>query len=397
MRSFSSFPKKKRLAFIYWGCILLLGIAGWIYWWIFWKYRAYTDDAYVEGNMVMLTPLRPGFVQSILTDETYLVEKGQLLVHLDETDSRIALQKAEENLAETVREVCQNFHLAFARRAEILSKKAEFVKAAQDYEHRSVVLKAGGVSLEDYEHAEAALRNSFFSLQMTELLFEKEYSLIRDTSILAHPLTLLAVSQARQAWVDLYRCKIYSPVKGLVAQRTIQVGMWVPAGQPLMAIIPLDQIWVNANFKETQMRLMTIGQPVKVTVDLYGDDVVFNGRIAGLPGGAGNAFSILPPQNLSGNWIKIVQRLPVRVEFDPEELIKHPLRIGLSTEAIVDLREQGLLVPTSTKGSPSYITDIFEREELGDMDWINRVIEANLDPSLKEFSNRSIHLELPDD
>lgn len=397
MRSFSSFPKKKKLAWTYWGIIFILGLIGWAYWWIFWKYRAYTDDAYVEGNQVMLTPLRPGFVQSILTDDTYLVEKGQILVQLDETDSKIALQKAEENLAETVREVCQSFHSAFALRAEILSKKAEFVKAAQDYEHRAVVLQAGGVSLEDYEHAEAALRSSFFSLQMTELLFEKEYSLIRGTTILTHPLTLLAVSQARQAWVDLYRCKIYSPVKGIVAQRTIQVGMWVPAGQPLMAIIPLDQIWVNANFKETQMRHMTIGQPVKVTVDLYGDDVVFHGRIAGLPGGAGNAFSILPPQNLSGNWIKIVQRLPVRVEFDPEELIKHPLRIGLSSEAIVDLREQGLLVPTSTKGSPSYVTDIFEREETGDMKWIHQIIEVNLDPSLKDFSNSPIQIEIPND
>jgi membrane fusion protein (multidrug efflux system) len=397
MNEIRTWSKKKKLATFYWLIIVFLLVAFAIYWWVFWKHRAYTDDAYVEGNQVMLTPLRSGFIQSILTDDTYLVERGQLLINLDETDAKIALQKAEENLAETVRQVCQSFHQVFALKAEILSKKALFIKAAQDYEHRAFVLQAGGVSLEDYQHAEAELRTSFFNLQMTEALFEKAYALVQGTTLLSHPQVLYASSEARQAFVDLYRCKIYSPVKGIVAQRSIQVGMWVPAGTPLLAIIPLDQIWVNANFKETQMRHMTIGQPVKVTADLYGDSVVYHGRIAGLPGGAGNAFSILPPQNLSGNWIKIVQRLPVRVEFPPEELEKHPLRIGLSMEATVDLREKGLLVPVSTEGSPSYVTDIFEKEELGDLNWINKVIEQNIDPSLETFLLKPLFIEAFDE
>jgi membrane fusion protein (multidrug efflux system) len=388
---------KKRFILIYWGLVVFLCIVGFFYWLIFWKYRAYTDDAYVEGNQVMLTPLVPGFVQSILTDETYLVEKGQLVVKLDDTDAKIALEKAKEQLASAVRRVCQNFHDVFALQAEVGSRKAQFIVAAQDYEHRVFVLDAGGVSVEDFEHAEAALRSTFFLLQMSEILLEKSYSLVQGTSIMNHPAVLLAASQARQAWVDLYRCNIYSPVKGLVAQRTIQVGMWVPSGQPLMAIIPMDQIWVNANFKETQMRLMRIGQHAKVTVDLYGDDVVFHGRIAGLPGGAGNAFSLLPPQNLSGNWIKIVQRLPVRIEFSEQELRAHPLRLGLSSEVTVDLKEAGALVPDSTAGSPSYITDIFKIEEKGDMSWIDEIIEQNLDPSLKQFANNSINLRQPNE
>lgn len=389
--------QRKRLALIYWGSIFLLCIIGYLYWLIFWKYRAYTDDAYVEGNQVMLTPLKPGFVQAIFTDDTYLVEKGELLVQLDATDAKIALQKAEEDLAAVVREVCQDFHEVFALRADIKSKKAEFIKAAQDYEHRRFVLDVGGVSLEDYEHAEASLRSSFFLLQMSEIMWERAYALVQGTTLLTHPLILASVSQARQAWVELYRCNIYSPVKGIVAQRSIQVGMWIPSGHPLMAIIPLDQIWMNANFKETQMRRMRIGQPVKVTSDLYGDDVVFHGRIAGLPGGAGNAFSILPPQNLSGNWIKIVQRLPVRVEFPQEELERHPLRIGLSMEATVDLSVDGPLVPDSTAGSPNYLTDIFQKEEVGDFCWIDGIIESNLDPSLKRFKLEPLCMGLFDD
>ncbi len=386
--------QRKRLAWIYWGSVALLGMIGFLYWLFFWKYKAYTDDAYVEGNQVMLTPLKSGFVQAILTEETYLVEKGQLLVQLDETDSKIALQKEKENLAAVVREVCQNFHEVFALQSNVQSKKAEFIKAAQDYEHRVSVLDVRGVSLEDFEHAVAALRSSFELLHMSEILWEKAYSLVQGTTILTHPLVLSSVSQVRQAWVDLYRCNIYAPVKGLVAQRAIQVGMWIPSGQPLMAIIPLDQIWVNANFKETQMRLMRIGQPVKVTSDLYGDDVVFHGKIAGLPGGAGNAFSLLPPQNLSGNWIKIVQRLPVRVEFDQIELEKHPLRIGLSMEAIADLSFKGALVPVLPIGAPTYLTDIFQKEESGDFSWIDSIIEANLDPSLLQFKCTPISIDL---
>ncbi len=392
MSYFSSLPKRKRMAWIYWGITALLLLAGFLYWWFYWKDRAYTDDAYVQGNQVMLTPLIPGFVKSILTDDTYLVEKGQLIVQLDETDAKIALQKAQENLAEKVREVCQNFHAVFALQAEVEARKAEFIKTAQDYEHRNFVLEAGGVSIEDFEHAEAALRSSFFFLHMSEVLLEKAYSLVQGTSIRENPSVLVAVSQARQAWVDLYRCNIYSPVQGLVAQRSIQVGMWVPSGQPLMAIIPLDQIWVNANFKETQMKRMRIGQPVQITSDLYGYETKFHGRIAGLPGGAGNAFSILPPQNLSGNWIKIVQRLPVRVELEESELRAHPLRIGLSMEAIVDLKAPGALVPASPKGSPSYVTDIFKKEEEGDLGWIDQIIETNMDPSLQEYAKNVLQM-----
>ena len=383
--------KRKNISFLYWGICAFLLIVLFFYWLFVWRFEAYTDDAYVEGNQIYITPLRPGFIQAIHTDDTFLAEEGQLLIELDRTDSEIALQSASENLAQTVREVCQMFHQVFALQSDIEIKKAELLKAAQDYEHRINVLNAGGVSLEDFEHAVAALSANFYGLKMTETLFEKALAAVQGTSIPNHPLVVSAADKLRDAWVQLYRCQIYSPAEGLTAQRTIQVGMWVKAGQPLLSVIPLNQIWVNANFKETQLKHMRIGQPVKIRADLYGSDVIFHGRIVGLPGGAGNAFSLLPPQNLSGNWIKIVQRLPVRVAIDPQEIKEHPLRIGLSMEATVDLHDQkGDFVPTSTAGSPTYQTPIFQREEIGDQEEIDLIILENLDPSLEFYIENTI-------
>jgi membrane fusion protein, multidrug efflux system len=363
-----------------------LGTAFFCVWLLFLRGRVHTNDAYVEGNQVYITPLKSGFITAIHSDDTYLVQKGQVLIDLDKTDALIALDLSEKHLAQVVREVCQMFHQVFVYRAEIEIKKAEYVKTAQDYEHRKAVIAEGGVSLEDFQHAIAFLSSSYYSLVMTELLYEKALSAVQGTAIRSHPLVLGAADRVRDAWVQLYRTQIYSPVEGLVAQRKIQVGMWVEAGQMLMSVIPLDQIWVNANYKETQVKRMRIGQPVKITSDLYGRETIFHGTIAGLPGAAGNAFSLLPPQNLSGNWIKIVQRLPVRVSLDLEELKRHPLRIGLSMEAVVDVgNQEGLLIPADSLGSPTYETPVYEEEEKGDLETILKIIDANLDPTLTAY------------
>lgn len=376
----------RRLSLIFWSIILAIALIGFLYWLFIWRFIEYTRDCYVEGNQIYITPLHSGFVTAIHTDDTFLSEKGRLLVELDETDSLIALDKAVKDLSQTTRDVCQLFHQVFALQSEIEIRKAELIKTAQDYDHRISVLTQGGVSVEDFEHAVAALTESFYGLKMTETLYEKALAAVQGTTLLNHPLIRSSADIVRAAFVHLYRCKIYCPQEGLTAQRTIQVGMWVNAGEPLMSVIPLDQIWVNANFKETQLRHMQIGQSVKITSDLYGREVVFHGKIVGLPGGAGNVFSLLPPQNLSGNWIKIVQRLPVRVALDPEELKQHPLRLGLSLEATVDLRDQkGMLVPTSSKGSPLYDTSIFDTEEKGDEQLIQSVILENLDPTLANY------------
>lgn len=372
------------------GSLLLIAL---LYWFFIWRFYKYTDDAYVEGNQIIITPLVPSFVKAIHTDDTFLIKKGQLIIELDDTDARIQLNRAEENLANTVREVCQLFHQVFVYKAEIEIKKALLIKTEQDFQHRDNVVLEGGVSLENYEHAVAALRESFFSLQMTEVLYFKSLSMVQGTSVRNHPLVQIACDKVLDAWVGLYRCKIYSPVEGLGAQRTIQVGKWVAPGDFLMSVIPLDQIWVNANFKETQLKKMRIGQPVKVTSDLYGRGVVFRGVILGIPGGAGNAFSLLPPQNLSGNWIKIVQRLPVRVGLPKEALLRYPLRIGLSMEATVDVHDEGgEMVPETTAGSPTYETPIYKLEEIGASNAIEKIFAENFDPNLEPYKTDPLKL-----
>lgn len=360
-----------------------LGVAGWE---IYSLFYAYTDDAYVEGNKIMIMPLHEGFITDIYTDDTFFVKKGDVIIQLDETDAKLTYENEKALLEKVIREVCQTFHRAFAYEADIEIKTAEFIKAKQDFDHRMAVIKQGGVSLENLEHAIAALRASYFSLKETESLYYKETSLIQGRSITDNPFVQSQTEKMKVAWVNLYRCKIYAPVDGLIAQRTAQVGMWFKAGDPLLSLIPLDQIWVNANFKETQMKRMRIGQKVKITSDIYGHGVVYKGKIVGLPGGAGNAFSLLPPQNLSGNWIKIVQRLPVRIALDEAMLKKYPLRIGLSMEATAALKSPNEgLIPTSSAGSPHYTTPIFLKEEDGVEEIIHTLLDLNIDRDLQPF------------
>lgn len=391
----SQAPKKTRKGlWIFTGIVSFAGLTVFLAWAFYLRNIAYTDDAYVHGNLVVLTPLHEGFVTDIYTDDTFLAEKGELLVQLDETDAKIRLKDSQEILAKTVREVCQIFHRTFAYQSEISVRMAELIVSKQDWDHRIDVINAGGVSLENLQHAEAALKASFFSLKETESQYLKERAMVLGTSIRSNPLVLAAVQRVVDDWVRLHRCRIYSPVRGIVAQRTAQVGMWVPAGTPLLSVIPLDQIWVNANYKETQMKHMKIGQKVDITADMYGLGVVYHGEIVGLPGGAGNAFSILPPQNLSGNWIKIVQRLPVRVALDPEELIRYPLRVGQTMRALTKLNTPNIgYVPKTTKGSPHYTTPIFETEELGVQGFIDEIISNNLDPALKDYLDHPLQID----
>ncbi len=387
--------RKRKLLALYFGAAFVILLLIFFLLWIFYlRFIEYTDDAYVQGNPVSITPLHPGFVTAIHTDDTFLVKRGQLVVELDQTDSKIALSLAKDRLAQAVRNVCEQFHQVFVYAAEIDLKTAELIRDAQDYLHRIGVFREKGVSLENFEHAIAQLRAQSASLKLSTALYNKSLSAVQMTTLRNHPEIAAAAQAVRDAWVQLYRCNLYSPVEGLAAQRTIQVGMWAPAGQPLLNVIPLDQIWVNANYKETQAKRMRIGQKIRITADLWGEDVVYHGKIVGIPGGAGNAFSLLPPQNLSGNWIKIVQRLPVRVALDPKEIEKHPLRIGLTCRAIVDTRDHGgRMVPDTIAGSPLYQTPIFEKEEWGDAAWIDQIIGENIDPSLSEYTLKPLPLQ----
>lgn len=386
--------KRRQWTCIYWSGCALLAISGTLYWMLVWKDRIWTNDAYVQGNQVYVTPLHSGFVTAIHTDDSYLVQKNSLLIELDRTDALIALEKAKEELAYTVREVCEMMHQVFADRARIDVIQSQWIRDAQDFEHRLHVVSAQAVSLEEYEHAVAALRESYHLLRQNESRYEQALALVQGVSIAAHPKIKAAADRVREAWVYLRRCQLYAPATGLAAQRLIQVGMWVKEGEPLLSVVPMDQIWVNANFKETQMRRMRLGQKAKVTVDLYGKSIVYHGTVVGLPGAAGNVTSLLPPQNLSGNWIKIVQRLPVRIELDLEEVRRYPLRLGLSSEVTIDVSDEtGPYLPSSSRGSPTYQTDIYREEEAGDVALIERMITVNLDPNLLDYRDNPLELE----
>lgn len=386
----STFKKQRALASILFFAVLaLIGVVVLALWLFQWRHIKNTSDAYVQGNKVVLTPLVDGFVTGIYSDDTFLVEKGQLLIQLDPSNALLSFEESLENYANKVREVCGIFHQVSAYLDEIQVKEAEWIKAQEFYQHRLEVLGQGAISLEDFQASEAKLEETFYQLSTAQNLYQKEVVKIIGRSIKDNPIVKQAADQLSQAWINLYRCKIYSPVRGLVAERNIQLGMWVDSGTPLLSVIPLDQIWVNANFKETQMKHIKIGQKVKLHADMYGKSVPYEGCIVGLPGGAGNAFSILPPQNLSGNWIKIVQRLPVRVQLDPKSMQSYPLRIGMTMHAKVDLRQaSGGYLPQSDVGSPTYTTEIYQDEIQKSKQLIEDVFFNNVDHSLKAYIHK---------
>ena len=377
---------KRRWTIYFWIFTGLLGLTVFCLWFFHFRFIRFTYDAYVEGNRVVVNAEEKTIVTKIYSDDTFFVKKGELLIETDPTLYRIRLEKAKENLALRVREVCRMVHDMFALKADIAYWDAFLLRAVQDLQKREQVIGIGGVSLEDLEHARAAVREGESKLESTKSMVKKEAAMVQGTSIFCNPLVVAASEEMKAAWVKLYRTKVYAPVSGLVAQRKIQVGMRVEEGEPLLSIIPLDQIWVNANFKETQMKHMKIGQRVKLYSDMYGRSVMYYGHIVGLPGGAGNAFSLLPPQNLSGNWIKIVQRLPVRVAIDTGPLKRYPLRIGMTMHAIVSVRDRsGPYFTTSQSETPRYITQVFSEETAGVAEEIEKIMQDNIDPALTFF------------
>jgi membrane fusion protein (multidrug efflux system) len=364
---------------------LVLGLA-WLAYWLFWgRFHQYTDDAYVDGNNVVITPQVPGIVVSFSVLDADFVHQGRVLVELDKTDAAIALDKAVADLGNAVREVMRLFEEVKQYEALIQMKKAEFIKTAQDYEHRKNLVEEGGVSLEDFEHAEAALQSSYADLIATEHQYIATLAQVENTTVETHPLVEQMKNQVRDAFVFYQRCTIKAPVSGVVAQRSVQVGERVDPGQPLMAVVPIDQMWVNANFKEVQLGKMRVGQPAKVHSDIYGRKVLYEGKVAGIGGGTGSIFSVLPPQNATGNWIKIVQRIPVRIVLDQDQVAQHPLRLGLSMEVTVNIEDtEQPFFPEPRAEGPLYDTDVFATQEEGAEALIAEIIADNLSPTFVE-------------
>ncbi|MEE9103081.1 efflux RND transporter periplasmic adaptor subunit [Pseudomonas nitroreducens] len=372
-------PKRKRWLLILLAVVVLAGLASVAWQIIYGRWHEDTEDAYVNGNVVQITPQITGTVVSIGADDGDLVQKGQVLVKFDPSDADIALQQAEANLARTVRQVRGLFSNVDGYKADVAAKKVALAKAEADFKRRQNLANDGAISQEELAHARDALDTARSSLTSAEQQLDTNRALIDDTVIASHPDVKAAAAKLRQAYLDDARAVIIAPVTGYVAKRTVQVGQRVQPGAALMAVIPLDQVWIDANFKETQLKHMRIGQPVEIRSDLYGSEVKYSGTVDSLGVGTGSAFSLLPAQNATGNWIKIVQRVPVRIRISPDELAKHPLRIGLSMSVNVNLHDQS--GPALAQQSPRealFSTDVYQQQLASADQLIEQLIHANL-------------------
>jgi membrane fusion protein (multidrug efflux system) len=332
--------KRKRLMTLLVGVILLAAVAYGVYYFLVARFHEDTDDAYVNGNVVQITPQVTGTVIAVNADDTQTVKAGDPLVVLDGADARVALQQAEANLAQTVRQVRGMFVNNDQYQAQIAQRQADLSRAQDDLRRRLAVAQTGAVSQEEISHARDTVKAAQAALDAAQQQLASNRALTSNTTIATHPNVLAAAAKVRDAYLSNARNTLPAPVTGYVAKRSVQVGQRVAPGTPLMAIVPLESVWVDANFKEVQLKHMRIGQPVELTADVYGSSVVYHGKVVGFSAGTGSAFSLLPAQNATGNWIKVVQRLPVRIELDPKELHDHPLRIGLSMQADVDIKNE---------------------------------------------------------
>lgn len=358
--------------------LILAGAGTWAWYSLVGRWHESTDDAYVNGNVVEITPLVSGTVTSIGADDGDLVHAGQVLLRFDPADSEVALQAAEAKLARTVRQVRGLYSNVDSLKAQLQTRQAELQKAQQDYNRRKVLADSGAIAAEEVAHSRDDLTVAQAAVNSARQQLNTSSALVDDTVVSSHPEVMAAAADLRQAYLDHARTTLVAPVTGYVAKRTVQLGQRLQPGTATMAVIPLDEVWVDANFKETQLRDMRIGQPVEITADLYGSEVTYSGTVDSLGAGTGSAFALLPAQNATGNWIKIVQRVPVRIHLAPEQLKSHPLRIGLSTVAEVDLHDQsGPALAQQPPQQASYTTEVYDRQLVEADDLIARLIHEN--------------------
>ncbi|MBS1228057.1 MAG: putative multidrug resistance protein [Proteobacteria bacterium] len=385
--------KRRRNLILLTTACLLGAIAYGLYWFFVARFHVDTDNAYVQGNIVQITSQVGGTVVAIEANDTDNVKAGQLLVRLDPVDARVALDQAEAQLAQTVREVRATFATnktlaatVDARQADVTRSETDSARWRADLGRRQGLVDGGAVSVEELQHLQTSIANARSAqLAASAGLAEAREQLLKNetmtegTSVETHPRVLAAAAKYREAWLAFKRSDIASPVAGAVARRSVQVGQRIASGVPMMAIVPLDELWVDANFKESQLSSLRVGQSAQLTADVYGQRTEYRGHIAGLGAGTGSAFSLLPAQNATGNWIKIVQRVPVRIVLDAAEVAKHPLRVGLSMEVRVDVHDQsGASVAEARPNEPVASTSIFSELDKGADERVNAIVSANL-------------------
>jgi membrane fusion protein (multidrug efflux system) len=374
------------------GTLVLLGGIGWAaYSWLHGQHIQSTDNAYVGGNVVQITSQVGGTVVGIYADNNEAVKLGQPLVKLDGTDARVSLMQAEAQLAQAVRDVRGLFANSTtlgsqitARQADLARLESDLKKADADVKRREALVKMGAVGREEFDHSAAQLASSRHALDAARAAVQTARDQLAasrvmtdGTDVANHPSVQRAAAAVRTAYLAMLRADLPAPISGQVAQRAVQVGQRIEPGAPLMTVVALDALWVDANFKESQLGEIHVGQPVTLFADVYGKNVVYHGKVMGLGAGTGAAFSLLPAQNATGNWIKVVQRVPVRISLDPKELQAHPLRIGLSMTATVDTRE-AKAAPVASSGKPVASTNVYEATEQAAKAHVQAIIDANV-------------------
>jgi membrane fusion protein (multidrug efflux system) len=341
---------------------LVAGIAYGAYYLLVLSKRVETDNAYVGGNLVNLTSQVSGSVVEIRADETQLVQAGTEIIKLDPSDAQVALAQAEARLGTAVRQQRERYATVQQLEAVVDQRKVSLKAAQEDLARRLPLAASQIVSGEDVAHARRAVEEARAALEVAEKQAQAARVTVAGVQPQQHPNVLAAKADYLSAWLAARRNAIVAPVTGYVAKRSVQVGARITPGTPLLTIVPVNQLWVDANFKESELRDIRVGQPVTVEADIYDSDVKFHGRVLGLSAGTGSAFSLLPAQNATGNWIKVVQRVPVRISLDPKELAAHPLRVGLSATVDVDItNKQGNALGMVAQPVASYETSVLSQ------------------------------------
>ena len=357
---------------------IIVAVAYGIYWFLVLRHFEETDDAYVAGNQVQIMAQVSGSVTKVWADNTDYVQKGDPLVTLDQTDAQQAFEKAQTQLAASVRQTRQQMINSKQLQASIDVKKTALSQAQTDLNRRIPLGAANLIGREELQHARDTVASAQAELDVAIQQYNANQAIVLGTKLEQQPAVLQAATEVRNAWLALQRTKIVSPISGYVSRRSVQPGAQITTTTPLMAVVPATNLWIDANFKETQLAHMRIGQPATVISDIYGDDVKYTGKVVGLDMGTGSAFSLLPAQHATGNWIKVVQRLPVRIELDEKQLAEHPLRIGLSTLVEVNTTDRGgEMLASQVRSSPVYESNAREigLEPVNKL--INDIIQAN--------------------
>ena len=369
-------------------------LAYFAYHWLHGRHFESTDNAYVQANVVLITPQLAGTVRAIHADDTDFVRAGQPLVSLDPADARIALEQSRAQLAQTVREV-RSLMAGDAtlgaqvnvRQADLTRLQGDLARAQQDAQRRAPLVASGAVGKEEFQHASAAVATARSAVAAAESALQaardqrtSSQALTNGISLSEHPNVQRAASKLREALLAVQRSELLAPVDGWVARRNVQLGQRVQAGAPLMAVVALTHPWIDANFKESQLAKLRIGQPATIAVDQY-DGFEFHGKVVGLGAGTGAAFAVLPAQNATGNWIKIVQRVPVRIALDAKEVAEHPLRVGLSSVVTVDVASTaGQALAQTASGDATTQTTVFDRSEKDADAEVDRIIRTQGGP-----------------